>query len=162
MTPAINQLVLRISEKLKAREWKLVTTESCTGGGLAYCFTELSGSSDWFERGFVSYSNSAKEELLGVSPQTLANHGAVSRETAQEMAEGALRNSQAQISISITGIAGPTGGTKEKPVGTIWIGYAGINLATQCTLLSLTGNRTEIRMQTIETALENLLRLLVI
>jgi nicotinamide-nucleotide amidase len=151
-------LITKIARHLKSRNWKLTTAESCTGGGVAYHLTNLSGSSDWFERGFVTYSNLAKEEMLGVSTTTLKQFGAVSQETAHAMAEGALKHSPAQISVSITGIAGPTGGTTEKPVGTVWFGWAGIDFETTTKLEKLTGNREEIREKAIQIALEGLLR----
>lgn len=150
----IEQLVMQLSEQLKSREWKLVTAESCTGGGLAYALTEVSGSSNWFERGFVTYSNQAKVEMLGVKISTLSEHGAVSQQTAIEMAEGALSNSQGQMSIAITGIAGPDGGSKEKPVGTVWLALASIHADTETYLLSLNGTRKQIRENTILIALE--------
>jgi nicotinamide-nucleotide amidase len=154
MNERITQLVDQLSNKLKAREWKIATVESCTGGGLAYALTSLAGSSTWFERGVVTYSNIAKEELVGVRALTLASFGAVSEQTVREMAEGGLRNSQAQLSIAITGIAGPEGGTAEKPVGTIWLGYASIDAQTQTFVEVLQGTRTSIREQTIQIALE--------
>ncbi len=160
MSNQIEQLVIKLSESLLKREWKLVTAESCTGGGVAYYNTNLAGSSNWFERGFVTYSNLAKEECLGVKHETLIQWGAVSEQTASEMAEGALENSQAQVSIAITGIAGPDGGSIEKPVGTVWFAWAGINFETQSQLVSLKGDRQEIRNQCIEIALQGLLRLL--
>ena len=160
MAQNLEQLAISVGKKLKEKKWKLVTAESCTGGSVAYWITSIPGSSDWFERGFVTYSNLAKEEMLGVSSATLNTYGAVSEQTAQEMAEGALRYSQAQVSIAITGIAGPTGGTPEKPVGTVWFGWAGVGFATQTKLMSLTGNRTQIREQSIVIALENLLNLI--
>ena len=104
--------------------WQITTAESCTGGLVAKLITDLAGSSQWFERGFVTYSNLAKEQMLGVDAQLLADCGAVSEPVAEAMAKGALRNSQAQIALSITGIAGPGGGTKEKPVGLVWFGWA--------------------------------------
>lgn len=157
MDHSIDQLIIQLSKKLITREWKIVTAESCTGGGLAYALTNIPGSSSWFERGFVTYSNISKEDLLGVNPDTLTRYGAVSEETAREMAEGALRHSQAQISVAITGIAGPDGGSKEKPVGTIWIGLASINAKTQAFLNHFAGNRESIREQTIKSALDYLL-----
>jgi nicotinamide-nucleotide amidase len=157
MTQALEPLVTQLSKKLLTREWKMVTAESCTGGGLAYLLTSLAGSSNWFERGFVTYSNSSKEELLGVDGTILSTFGAVSEQTVREMAEGALRHSQAQISIAVTGIAGPDGGTKEKPVGTVWIGFASINAETRSFVNIFPGSRTEIREQTIETALKEIL-----
>src|SRR5262245_11705546 len=145
MAQNLEQLAIQVGKKLKEKEWKLVTAESCTGGGVAYWITSVPGSSDWFERGFVTYSNLAKEEMLDVSSATLNTYGAVSEQTVREMAEGALRHSQAQISIAITGIAGPTGGTREKPVGTVWFGWTGVNIATQAKMMILTGTRTQVR-----------------
>ncbi len=160
MTKSIEQLVIDLSQRLKAQEWKLVTAESCTGGGLAYHLTRLSGSSDWFERGFVTYSNTAKEEMLGVNPVILSTFGAVSEETAQEMAEGALRVSQGQVSVAITGIAGPTGGSVEKPVGTVWFGWAGVSFGTLCEKHVIPGNRDEVREKAVEIALTGLIKLM--
>lgn len=156
----MQQQVTELSKKLKSREWKITTVESCTGGGLAYALTEISGSSEWFERGFVTYSNLAKQEMVGVSLATLNSFGAVSAETAREMAEGALRFSQAQISVAITGIAGPTGGTPDKPIGTVHFAWAGINFETIVKKVLLTGTRTDIREKSIEIALEGLLQIL--
>jgi nicotinamide-nucleotide amidase len=152
----MEKLLNEIAKNLKARKWKLTTAESCTGGGVAYYITELSGSSAWFERGFVTYSNTAKEEMLGVKLNTLNQHGAVSEATAREMAEGALQNSQAQLAVAITGIAGPLGGSPEKPIGTVWFAWAGINIETKTRLENLIGNRTEIREKAIRIALEEL------
>ena len=142
---------------LKKRQWKLVTAESCTGGGLAYYLTSIAGSSDWFERGFVTYSNASKEELLGVQAQTLEQFGAVSEETALEMASGALELSDAQLSIAITGIAGPDGGSPQKPVGTVWFGWQAGAAQPQAKKIQFSGNRTEIREQAIQAAIEQLL-----
>ena len=108
----------------RQRRLLLATAESCTGGWAAQVITHTAGSSEWFDRGFVTYSNEAKINLLGVTPETLQQFGAVSQETAAKMAEGALKNSKALISLAITGIAGPTGGSAEKPVGTVWISVA--------------------------------------
>ncbi len=155
--PTLELLIEQLSQKLLAHQWKLATAESCTGGGLAYALTSLSGSSAWFERGFVTYSNSAKEELLGVQARTLTTFGAVSKQTAIEMAEGALRHSQAQVSIAITGIAGPLGGSQEKPVGTVWIALASIESPTSCFTEIFSGTRQQIREQIILTALKKIL-----
>lgn len=125
----------------------LALAESCTGGMVAQAVTSVAGSSTWFDRGFVTYSNIAKIEMLGVSNQTLENFGAVSEETALEMVLGALKNSHAQIAGSITGIAGPDGGTIEKPVGTVCFAWAGEGFSTQVTTKKLLGNREEIRQQ---------------
>lgn len=152
----IKQLVQRLSEKLILRQNKLVTAESCTGGGLAYALTELPGSSTWFERGFVTYSNDAKMELLKVNPTILEQQGAVSEATACAMAIGALQHSHAEISLSITGIAGPDGGSLEKPVGTVWFGYANKIKKTRAWIEHFSGTRGEIRLQAILTALEKL------
>ncbi|EKD55509.1 MAG: competence-damage inducible protein CinA [uncultured bacterium] len=158
MSHTIQKLSSALGAQLKKRQWKLVTAESCTGGGLAYFVTHVAGSSDWFERGFVTYSNLAKEELLGVKAATLRQYGAVSEETAREMAEGALRHSKGDVSIAITGIAGPSGGTVEKPVGTVWFGLAGNHAKTKTSVHVLSGNREKIREQSIQIALEKLLQ----
>jgi nicotinamide-nucleotide amidase len=153
----ILKLTTQLADLLIQREWKLTTAESCTGGGLAFYLTQISGSSAWFERGFVTYSNSSKEEMLGVKPLTLTVFGAVSEPTAREMAEGALQKSQAQVSVAITGIAGPTGGTADKPVGTVWIAWSGINGDTEACVDIFSGNRDAVREQTIMLALEKLI-----
>jgi len=113
-----------LAQALLQHGWMLSTAESCTGGLIAARCTDLAGSSDWFERGFVTYSNDAKHELLGVDPSLLRQHGAVSEPVAQAMALGALRHSQAQVSVAVTGIAGPSGGSADKPVGTVWFAWA--------------------------------------
>ena len=120
-----NDLVRRLGEALVRRGWFVCCAESCTGGGVAAALTDVAGSSAWFDRAFVTYSNDAKREMLGVSSDTLAQYGAVSRETVIEMARGALTHSAAQLSVAISGIAGPGGGTQEKPVGTVWLAWAG-------------------------------------
>ncbi len=159
MLDHLKELVLRVSETLKQHNLKLVTAESCTGGGLSYWLTSVPGSSDWFDRGFVTYSNSAKMEMLDVNEQTLADEGAVSEPAAREMAEGALAHSEANIAIAITGIAGPDGGTPEKPVGTVWIGWAGNQFTTTTKAFSFSGDRQHIRIQSMEQALTQLLSL---
>ena len=159
MIEQIKQLVIELSETLKPRGLKCVTAESCTGGGLAYWITAVPESSLWFDRGFVTYSNLSKEELLGVIPETLTQYGAVSEETAREMAEGALKRSEAQISVAITGIAGPSGGTAEKPVGTVWIVFAGDQFDTEATQFRFSGDRQQVRLQSMARALEGLIRL---
>jgi len=142
---------------LKTHNLKLATAESCTGGGLAYYITAIPGSSNWFDRGFVTYSNQAKIDMLGVKATTLDKDGAVSEAVAREMAEGALKNSEADISIAITGIAGPDGGTKEKPVGTVWIALAKKGKETITALHHYQGDRFEIRERTIESALHQII-----
>ena len=109
---------------LRGRGWMLVTAESCTGGGIARALTDRAGSSEWFERGFVTYSNEAKQEMLGVAEESLEEYGAVSETVAKEMAVGALVHSGGQVCLAVTGIAGPTGGTRKKPVGTVWFAWA--------------------------------------
>lgn len=158
MIDQIKQLIIELGKELKRLEWKCVTAESCTGGGLCYWITAVPGSSAWFDRGFVTYSNLAKEELLGVSSDTIAQYGAVSAETARNMVEGALERSQAQISVAITGIAGPDGGTLDKPIGTIWIAWAGIHMETQATQYFFSGDRQQIRLQSIAAGLQGLLQ----
>lgn len=148
--------LLELTTELKTHNLKLVTAESCTGGGLAYKLTSLAGSSAWFERGFVTYTNQSKEEMLGVKNETLTTHGAVSEQTVREMAEGALHNSQAQASIAITGIAGPNGSTEGKPVGTVWIAYAHLKGETESYKQIFSGTREEVRKQTIQTAIERM------
>jgi len=152
----IANLVSAIADKLLAQQNKLSVAESCTGGGVAYHLTELAGSSAWFDRGFVTYSNASKSAMLGVSAATIAQHGAVSEETALAMAIGAINFSVAQVSLSITGIAGPQGGSAEKPVGTVWFGWSvkGELLAKR---QIFTGNRAEIRRQAIIYSLTQLL-----
>jgi nicotinamide-nucleotide amidase len=156
MTSQFKKLTEKIGQVLKQQGLKLATAESCTGGGLSYAITEISGSSTWFERGFVTYSDKAKMEMLSVSEQTLKRHGAVSQEVAKEMAEGALKNSLADVSIAITGIAGPTGGTAEKPVGLVFIAWSAKHFKTVVEVYRFLGNRQAIREQAIQQALEKL------
>ncbi|KTC94749.1 Competence-damage inducible protein CinA [Legionella geestiana] len=144
--------VQRLSLALGARKWQMATAESCTGGMLAGFLTALAGSSAWFERGFVTYSNAAKEELLGVPHALITQHGAVSEAVALAMAEGALHHSHAQMAVSVTGIAGPDGGTPQKPVGTVWLAFAGNGMAPEARCYHFTGNREEVRLQTCQAA----------
>ncbi len=160
MNDSILLLVQRLAEFLKGNDMKLVVAESCTGGDLAGALTELPGSSEWFERGYVSYSNESKMELLNVSSETLREYGAVSVETAAEMAQGALNNSHAQISVAVTGIAGPDGGTEEKPVGTVCFAWSSRQLGTVTTSTRFQGDRQTVRLQAIMMALEGLLDML--
>src|SRR5215831_857510 len=122
--PSLASLARRVGSRLRRRGLMLATAESCTGGWIAQAVTSVAGSSDWFERGFVTYSNEAKKEMLGVRAATLSRHGAVSEEAAREMASGALKRSGAHVAIAVTGIAGPGGGTREKPVGTVCFAWA--------------------------------------
>jgi nicotinamide-nucleotide amidase len=138
-------LAKELGVALKARGYMLVLAESCTGGMVAEAVTCIAGSSAWFDRGFVTYSNAAKVELLGVRIETLEKFGAVSEEVAKEMAIGCLKNSHAHIAASITGIAGPDGGSTEKPVGTVCFAWAGINNTVTTSTKHFNGNREEIR-----------------
>lgn len=156
MQPSTDKLVRELAKNLLEHDWRIATAESCTGGGLSYALTNVPGSSAWFERGFVTYSNTAKEELLNVSPATLFLYGAVSEQTAREMAEGALRQSHADISISITGIAGPEGGTPDKPVGMVWFACSTVESGTTAWVETFSGNREAVREQSIELALKKL------
>jgi len=144
---ALSNLAIELGAALKARGFTLALAESCTGGMTAQAITSIAGSSAWFDRGFVTYSNQAKIEMLGVSSNTIKTYGAVSEQTANEMALGALKNSHAQISGSITGIAGPDGGSAEKPVGTVCFAWSEVNEATSTTTKHFQGNREQIRQQ---------------
>jgi nicotinamide-nucleotide amidase len=150
----------QLAELLKKCSIKLVTAESCTGGGLAEILTRIPGSSSWFERGIVSYSNESKQELLFVPVETIEQHGAVSEETAIAMAEGALQNSHAQISVSITGIAGPDGGTEDKPVGTVCFAWCKRGESGTTTRICFDGDRLKIREQACMLAMQGLIDLL--
>ena len=155
----MNALAQRLGERLKARRALLVTAESCTGGWAAQAVTAIAGSSEWFERGFVTYSNAAKEEMLGVRDETLTRHGAVSEETAREMALGALGRSQATVALAITGVAGPTGGSKDKPVGTVSFAWAR-DQKVRSETLRFSGDRESVRRQSVIHALEGVLKAL--
>ena len=157
---ALTPMLERLADGLRARGWMLASAESCTGGLIAAACTSLAGSSDWFERGFVTYSNAAKTELLGVPAALIAQHGAVSAEVARAMAAGALRRSHAQLAVAVTGVAGPGGGTALKPVGTVWLAVALAGSPAQAELLQLGGDRADVRQQTVLRALEALLAVL--
>ncbi len=146
-----------LAHALQARGWMMATAESCTGGLIAARCTELSGSSLWFERGLVTYSNAAKSQLLGVPAALIAQHGAVSEAVVRAMASGALRDGLAQVSVAVTGVAGPTGGSADKPVGTVWFGWcvAG-TLSSEC--LRFAGDRQAVREATVAHALQGLLQ----
>ncbi len=156
----MNDLVPRIAERLSARGVLLATAESCTGGWAAQALTALAGSSNWFERGFVSYSNAAKQEMLGVRAETLARYGAVSEEAAREMALGALSRSRASVALAITGIAGPGGGTRGKPVGMVCFAWALKGGAPRSETRHFAGDREAVRRQSVERALAGVLELL--
>jgi len=152
-------LVLALAQALREGGLRLATAESCTGGLIAAACTAVAGSSDWFERGFVTYSNAAKTEAIGVDAALIAAHGAVSEEVALAMARGALAHSQADLAVAVTGIAGPGGATPGKPVGTVWVALARRGAPPQADLLQLQGERAAIRAQTVEYALQRLLAL---
>ena len=151
-------LTRKVATTLIDKHWRFVSAESCTGGWLAKSCTDISGSSAWFDRGFVTYSNQSKQDLLNVSLSTIEQHGAVSEQTVREMAQGALLQSDANISVAITGIAGPDGGTPEKPVGTIWLAWAIKNGATKSKHIHLSGDREHIRYQAVIAALQGIIK----
>jgi len=142
-----------LGDRLRAARDFLVTAESCTGGWIAKCLTDIAGSSDWFDCGMVVYSYEAKQALLGVHPQTLEEHGAVSRETAIEMVSGALVHSGATVAVAVTGIAGPGGGGPGKPVGTVWIAWKRRGGYARAQLFHFDGDREAVRRQTVGQAL---------
>ncbi len=153
----VEELVAQLAQQLSGRGMMLCVAESCTGGWLAKACTDMPGSSHWFERGFVTYTNEAKQEMLGVSAETLQTHGAVSEATVAEMAAGALANSRAQISVSISGVAGPGGGSEEKPVGTVCFGWALEGGATTTERKVFAGDREAVRAQAVLHALHGLI-----
>ena len=157
----LNPNLPEIARRLVAQGWMLATAESCTGGLIAAACTELAGSSQWYERGFVTYSNEAKTELLGVEAGWIATHGAVSEVVARAMAHGAVRhsNARAQVAVAVTGVAGPTGGSADKPVGTVWFGFmVDGRLSSERQLFG--GDRAAVRTATVRHALARLLELL--
>jgi len=147
--------VLALADALRARGWRLATAESCTGGLIAAACTAVAGSSDWFERGFVTYSNAAKTEMLGVLPSLIDAHGAVSEEVALAMAGGALTHAPVQLALAVTGIAGPGGAVPGKPVGTVWLAW-GTAAGRRAERLQLPGDRGAVRAATVHAALARL------
>jgi len=159
VTAATLPLVQTLAARLLARHWMLATAESCTGGLIAAACTDLSGSSTWFERGYVSYSNAAKTELLDVPAALIAQHGAVSEPVARAMAAGAQRRARTQVALAVTGVAGPGGGTPDKPVGLVWFAWAlpaGVVSASR----HFAGDRAAVRAATVQHALAHLVELL--
>jgi len=152
----VNAVAAKVGRKLRAAGAKLTTAESCTGGWVSQAVTAISGSSDWFDRGFITYSNAAKQEMLGVKAGTLKKHGAVSEETAREMAKGALKKSRATIAVAVTGVAGPTGGSDAKPVGMVCFAYA-LSRAVSSETRRFKGNRESVRRQSVVHALKGVL-----
>jgi nicotinamide-nucleotide amidase len=153
-------LVSQLAQALTRRRWQLATAESCTGGLVSAALTELAGSSVWFDRGFVTYSNASKIAQLGVNPWLIESHGAVSQAVAHAMAAGAIDRSDANFALSITGVAGPGGGSEGKPVGTVWHGFAIASeqgIATEAFLKHYAGTRAEVRAQAVQFALEQAL-----
>ena len=149
--------VQRLAMLLREKQWLLATAESCTGGMIAAACTDLAGSSEWFERGFVTYSNDAKTEALGVDAALIAQQGAVSEKVARAMAFGAVRHSRAQVSVAVTGIAGPAGGSKDKPVGTVWFAWQ-IDGRLSSETVRFDGDRASVRRQTADHALSRLVQ----
>ena len=156
----LTTLATLVGARLRAKGMMLATAESCTGGGVAQAVTAIGGSSEWFERGFVTYSDAAKEEMLGVSARTLAAYGAVSEQTAREMAAGALAHSRAQAAVAITGIAGPTGGSPEKPLGMVCFAWAIKGGVVSAVTQRFHGDRESVRRQSVIAALQGVLELL--
>ena len=163
MTPASSlaaaDLVARLAQALGVRQWTMATAESCTGGLIAAACTDLAGSSQWFERGFVTYSNEAKCEALAVDPALIEGHGAVSEVVARAMAHGAVRHSQARVAVAVTGVAGPTGGSPDKPVGTVWFGFM-VDGRLSSEAQRFEGDRAAVRGATVAHALHRLIELL--
>lgn len=155
------QLAEEVGRRARASGWRIVTAESCTAGWITKALTDVPGSSQWVDSGYVTYSNTAKMRDLGVSERTLAEHGAVSEATVREMADGALRAAGVEMAIAVSGIAGPDGGTVEKPVGTVWLAVATVGAqgpATVCELHQFSGDREQVRRQAVGHALRLALR----
>ena len=151
----------KLGHKLLSEHAMLATVESCTGGWVSAALTSVPGSSSWFERGFVTYSNESKQEMVKVPEKILSKYGAVSGETAQAMAEGAIKHSNAKVALAISGLAGPRGATKDKPIGTVWFAWCSDGLfETQVECKQLMGTRNEIRSQCVKYSIEHLLYML--
>lgn len=155
----LHQLAIELGDKLRARGWMLATAESCTGGWVGQLLTSLPGSSEWYERGFITYANAAKVEMLSVPADLIETLGAVSEETAAAMAAGALKHSHAQAALAISGIAGPGGGTPQKPVGLVCYGWALADGTVMSSTCRLGGNREEVRSRAVAAALRGLIDL---
>ncbi len=146
----------QLGRLLEQRSLRVITAESCTGGWISKVLTDIAGSSAWVEGGFVSYSNRCKERMLGVAPALIASHGAVSEPVVRAMAEGALAHSDADLSVAVTGVAGPDGGTRDKPVGLVWFGWAGKGYATHTASSRFSGDRDAVRLATVLYAIRGL------
>ena len=153
-------LAAQVGGLLKSYGLMLTTAESCTGGGVAQAITDVAGCSAWFERGFVTYSNLSKQQMLGVREATLQQHGAVSEMTVREMVAGALEYSAAQVALAVSGVAGPDGGSADKPVGTVWFAWGLKNGETRAQRYQIAGNRAEVREQAVSIALQGVVNLL--
>ena len=154
----IYELSNQLGQVLLRHGLRCVTAESCTGGALSAAITDIPGSSQWFDRGFVTYTNLAKQQMLGVPNAVLASFGAVSEAAVCAMAKGALLESEADMSVAISGIAGPDGGSLKKPVGTVWLAWAGLSAPTKAVGYCFAGDRLSIRQQAVQTALEGLIQ----
>lgn len=154
---SFQSLVVPLADALRARGWRMAAAESCTGGLIAAACTTLAGSSDWFERGFVTYTNEAKAQLLGVDPALFMRFGAVSEEVARAMAQGTLQRAPVQLAVAVTGIAGPGGAVPGKPVGTVWLAW-GSARGLQAERLLLAGDRDAVRGASVAAALQRLLQ----
>jgi len=152
----LEHMAAALGERLRAHHERVVTAESCSGGWIAKAMTDVNGCSAWFDCGFITYSYEAKQAMLGVLPQTLAQHGAVSQETVLEMVSGALAHSGASVAVAVTGIAGPSGGSTDKPVGSVWIGWKRRGDYSRAQCFHFSGNRDAIRRQTVVAALSGL------
>lgn len=153
----IDDVLTKVAELLTARNWRMVTAESCTGGWIAKCCTDVTGSSEWFDRAYVTYSYRAKEQMLGVSHEDLVQHGAVSEEIARQMANGAKQHSKAAVVVSATGIAGPGGGMPGKPVGLVHFGWCIDDEPAVCDARVFQGDRNSVRQQTVLHALNGII-----
>ena len=160
LTNRVEHSVAELADCLKHRGWFVGTAESCTGGWIAQMLTAAAGSSSWFESGIVTYSNTAKINLLGVDPMTIERHGAVSGETAEQMVTGLLKNTGVEIGVAVTGIAGPSGGSNEKPIGLVWFGFGISGQRTYSTSMVFSGDRQAVRLQAVDYALCEMIRLL--
>jgi nicotinamide-nucleotide amidase len=155
----MNESILQLGELMRARDGVIVTAESCTGGGIATALTDVAGSSVWFDRGFVTYSNAAKEQMLGVPRATIVEYGAVSEAVVIAMAQGALQASGADLAVSVSGVAGPGGGSEHKPVGTVWLAWIWRDAPPVAGHRFYTGNRSQIREQAVDDAVQGLLQI---
>ncbi len=160
LSEKIIQLAEQVGERLKEKGLKVTAIESCTGGGISYALTSVAGSSDWFEYGLVTYANTAKQELVGVTAEALNQYGAVSEQVVEQMLQGGLEKTGADVAVAVSGIAGPTGGTADKPVGTVWIGVCIKKYCSKVQCFVYNGNRAAVREQSIAQALKMLIEIL--